>query len=158
MLYEHSEKVGIVVGLVFLVFVFFGVFVSTNNFVNVQMQAAQAVIHAQGTTLEDISEKLNFMLQRTASGDWSRFVFASAIFVAISLIASIFLAGWAGTAAENRPRSFVLLSRQAEEEKKIALGKRKRRWVSFIASIATSIGSGFVSKVLFELAYRRWLY
>lgn len=155
-LYKHSEKVGIIVALVFLLIVFVGVFLSTNNFVNIQMQAAQAVIQVQDNTLENISRKLDFMVQRTASGDWSRFVFASAIFVVISVIGAVFLGIWAGSAAENRPRSFVLLSRQAEEAKKIAVEKRKKRWFSFIASIVSSIGSGLVSKVLFELAYRRW--
>ena len=156
LLHQHSAKVGILVALVFLLIVFVGVFFSTNNFVNVQMQAAQEVIQLKGTTLEDISRKLDFMVQRSASGDWSRFVFAAAIFIVISLIGSVFLGAWAGSAAENRPRSFVLLSRKAEDNKKIVLEKEKRRWFSFIASIVSSIGSGVISKLLFELAYRRW--
>jgi hypothetical protein len=156
LLHQHSGKVGILVALVFLLIVFVGVFFSTNNFVNVQMQVAQEVIQLKGTTLEDISRKLDFMVQRSASGDWPRFVFAAAIFIVISLIGSVFLGAWAGSAAENRPRSFVLLSRKAEDNKKLVLEKEKRRWFSFIASIVSSIGSGVISKLLFELVYRRW--
>jgi hypothetical protein len=58
------------------------------------------------------------------------------------------------TSAENRPESFVLLSRKADEYRLKALRKRKRQWLVFVASVLTSILAGVIANALFALAVK----
>jgi hypothetical protein len=157
LLYEYSERVGLATGLIFFVIALIGVFVSTNRFVETQMGIAQSLMTSTSSDLSDISKKLNFIIERAASGEWTRFIFASAIFVVLSLIASLFLGIWSGVTADNRPSSFILLSRRAEENKRTTLEKQKRQWLAFGASVVSSVVTGFISNILFTIAYVRWL-
>jgi len=155
--YRYSGTIGIVVGLLFFLMVLIGVFISTNKFVEIQMQTAQNLLSGPANSLVDVSSKLDFVIRRAATADWARFVFASTIFVVLSGILSFVFGGWAATAAENRLASFVLLSKKAEDNKNELLRKRHRRLLSFIASIFSSVASGLVSRVLFATAFERWL-
>ena len=137
--------------------VLIGVFISTNKFVEIQMQTAQNLLSGPANSLVDVSSKLDFVIRRAATAEWARFVFASTIFVVLSGILSFVFGGWAATAAENRLASFVLLSKKAEDNKNELLRKRHRRLLSFIASIFSSVASGLVSRVLFATAFERWL-
>jgi hypothetical protein len=68
----------------------------------------------------------------------------------VSLIAAIIFGVWVASKADNKPRSFVLLSRAAEEYKKQIEGKRQRDWILFAVSIFTSVVTGVIANVIFS--------
>ena len=70
----------------------------------------------------------------------------------VGVIASVALGAWVTEAADNRPPSFVLLSKKAEEDQKKEMRGGERRWVIFFLSIATSIAAGVIANAVFALA------
>jgi hypothetical protein len=143
---RHSNKLGLIAGLVTYLIVVFGTFFATHRFAEWQLDKIKAV-----TTLQ-ITEKIDFLAARYAEGSWTQFNLLLTVFLLAAIIGAIAIAAWVSVSAENRPRSFVLLSRKAEEDRVKALRKRQRQWLNFGASMITSILSGFVANALFAWA------
>lgn len=143
---RHSGKLGVIAALVTYLIVVFGSFLATRRF------AAWQIDKIQAATALQVSEKIDFMTARYAEGSWTQFTLLLTVFLLAALIGAIAIGIWVSDSGENRPSSFVLLSRKAEEERVEALNKRERRWLIFGASVLTSILSGFVANALFAWA------
>jgi hypothetical protein len=96
-----------------------------------------------------IISKIDFLLEVISSGAWPRLEFAAIGFLAISLVIAISLGVWVGGKADNRPRSFILLSKAAEEQRKKFVERRRRDWYLFGVSVLTSILTGIISNIVF---------
>ena len=155
--YDHSGLIGLIVGLVFLSMTVVGSFVWTNHFVESQLRAARTVMQNSASSAEALGIRLNFLIERTVSGEWTRFLFALAIFVFVSGVLSIVFGIWTSSAAENRPSSFVLLSKRAEDEKVKALAMREHGWLQFVGSIIVMVITGICANALFNVWFLPWL-
>lgn len=145
---RHAAKLGVIAALVAYLIVVSGSFLATRRFAAWQLNKIRAATALQ------ISDKIDFLTARYAEGSWTQFNLLLTVFLLATLIGAIAIGIWVSDAAENRPRSFVLLSRKAEEYRAEALKKRKRQWLAFGVSVVISISSGFVANALFALAVR----
>jgi hypothetical protein len=153
---RHSERVGLLAGIFFLVATYIAGYRAANSFLNEQLIRLQNFVSPDGAA-PGISEKLDFMLQLIAEGGWARFSFFVGMSAVFLLVFAIVFGVVVGTLAENRPSSFVVLSQQAAARKNETLRKEQRRWLSFLGSVsidflaalaAHSFFSHFLSKML----------
>lgn len=143
---RHSAKLGVIAALVTYLIVVFGSFLATRRFAAWQLDKIQAALALQ------VAEKIDFLTARYAEGSWTQFNLLLTVFLLAALIGAIAIGLWVSDSGENRPRSFVLLSRKAEEDRVEALRKRQKQWLIFGASVITSVLSGFVANALFAWA------
>lgn len=145
---RHDEAIGFSVGAVVFSAALLGSFVAMKRFGLAQIAAAQS-IKTTPPSLERLAEAMDYLVDTLAGGLWLRFGYDLFVFLFITLLAAILLGGWVGSSADNRPRSFVLLSRKAEEIKGEYLQKRKRKWLMFAVSVGTSAVSSLVADIIF---------
>jgi hypothetical protein len=78
-------------------------------------------------------------------------------FALFAVIASIAFGILVESTADNRPRSFVVLTDKSETNKQELLRKEQRKWLSFLGSLITGISVGVVSNVVFSVSLAKWL-
>lgn len=146
---KHSGFIGFLAAAIFFVGALGGSYVATNKFIS----SYTASVMSLGKNLSHnetlLGAKVDFLLNVITQGAWPRFILSVVGFVVLSLVIAIFLGIWVGTSADNYPRSFVLLTKAAEDNKKKFLDRVKRDWLMFVLSIITSIITGIVGNILF---------
>jgi uncharacterized membrane protein len=150
-IYKQSGWIGFTFGSLFFLITLFGAYLTVNKFVALQMSTAQDFLRSEIS----VSDKVTYLIQAINQGAWPRFQYALLLFIFISLVIAVFLGAWVNTSAENHPRSFLLLSREAEEDRSRHLEKRKRKWLVFAISIIVSIISGIISNFIFAYMFSK---
>lgn len=133
-----------------------GAYYSANQFLTQQLNRVHAFLQTEGTS-PSVSDKLDFLLSLAAEGSWPRFAFMIGSFALFAFIASIAFGILIGSTADNRPRSFIVLTDKSEANKQEMLRKEQRKWLSFFGSIVGGITIGVVSNVIFSVSLARWL-
>lgn len=148
-IYKNSQKIGFNAGYLFFISSIIGAFGTSSKFIESYLSKVEKIkaVSPAGTDL--LSAKLDFLVEIISTGVWPRFILAIIAFVVISLVLAIFLGIWVGSKANNRPRSFVLLSKAAEKKSEEIANKRRRDWVMFGISVFTSIVTGIISNIFF---------
>ena len=149
LIYRHSEAIGLSTGILFFLGAITGVFLTSSRFIESYLEKVHALAGDATNNAEVLSSKLDFLIEVISTGVWPRFIFAVVVFLVISLILSIVLGIWVGSKANNKPASYVLLSKAAEERRTKRMNKLRRDWFMFSASIAASIVTGIVSNIIF---------
>jgi len=146
---RNSSGIGFSAGSLLFISSIIGVFITTSNFMQSYLLKMTEVSIIKKAGTEAIMAKIDFLLEVISSGAWPRFILSVVSFLVMSLILSIVLGTWVGTSAENRPKSFILLTPEAEKRKVELMGKRKRDWTMFGLSILSSIATGIVGNIIF---------
>jgi hypothetical protein len=115
------------------------------------------VLEPHGSGASNIAGKIDFLIQAAAQGVWPRFALGLSGFFLISLILSVVLAVWVGTAADTSPPSFLLLSKKAQDHKAKVLEAKRRPWLKFIVSVPTSILVGVIANIVFAEFFTTWV-
>jgi hypothetical protein len=153
---RHSGKIGVISGLSFMSATVGGAYYSANVFLGQQLDRVQSFLQAKGAA-PSVSDKLDFLLRLAAEGSWPRFAFMIGSFALFALLASIAFGILIGSTADNKPRSFVVLTEKTEENKLQMLRKEQAKWLSFIGSIITGVAIGVASNVVFSVSLAKWL-
>lgn len=148
-IYKKSDVIGLSIGVLFFIGAIIGVIFAGINFINSYSEAASAIETSAVPSQNIVQLKIDFLVDIITQGIWHRFIFKAVLFIVFSLIVSIILGFWVTKKANNRPISFVLLSKAACEYRKKILSKRKRDWFLFVVSIFTSIIAGVISSLIF---------
>ncbi len=150
LLYRYSGWIGLISGSIFFGIFLSGAYRASSNFLNTKLLESATIINNSPPGMEGIQAHLQYLVKQTARGDWSKFSFALAWFFVISLIVSVLLGIWVSSGADNRPASFVRLSKAAEKHKEKLLKKQRQRWyrlaIPYLAAISTSI----LGTIIFE--------
>lgn len=153
---RHSGKLAVLSGLSFMSATAGGAYYSANRFLIQQLDQVHTFLQTEGAS-PSVSDKLDFLLRLAAEGSWPRFAFMIGSFALFALIASIAFGILIGSTADNKPRSFIVLTDKSETRKQELMRKEQRKWLSFVGSIATGIAVGVVSNVIFSVALAKWL-
>lgn len=145
-IYNHSDAIGVSMAALTFLFALFGAYLSMRRFRHTQIGNAQSLISSQS----GLNEKIDFLIQSNATGEWQSFGYALLLFLFISAVISVLLGIWVGSTADNKPKSFILISKKAEEAKAIYEQKRKNGWRLFVISIVTSIITKLIANVIFS--------
>jgi hypothetical protein len=149
-IYRYSGTIGFLSGCLFLASSILGVLKTSSSFVNAYIARVAAIGQTSQSPPEVLAAKIDFLIEMISTGAWSRFTFASILFLVLSGVFAILFGTWIGAKASNTPRSFVLLSKAAEETRKAVLNKRRRDWFLFAVSILASIVAGVISNFIFS--------
>lgn len=147
---KYSDIIGFISGSLFFLGAIVGVIYTSSKFIASYTDKIAELGSGAIAEASVVSAKLDFLINVISTGVWPRFVFSVIVFLVICLVISIFLGTWVGSSAYSRPRSFVLLSKTAEEKRKKILSKMKRDWFMFWVSVITSIGTGIVANLIFN--------
>lgn len=146
---RHSGEIGFLAAIIIFLSAIAGVLYTSSKFISSYTEKIEALGNSAIEEAEVISAKLDFLINVISTGAWPRFVFAVVVFLVICLVISIFLGTWVGSTASSKPKSFILLSRKAEESRTKIINKMKRDWLLFWVSVITSIGTGILANVIF---------
>ena len=146
---KHSGKIGFFVGASFFTSAIVGVLLTIKKFTNSYLSELSNISSNTLSSSDLLSQKVDFLINIIAKGTWPRFSFSIFSFMIVSLVLSIFLSIWVASKADNKPSSFVILSKSSEEFQKKSLEKRKRDWYLFGVSIITSIVTSVIANIIF---------
>lgn len=149
-LWKNSGMIGFGSGVVLFLSALLGVVITSSKFIEVYLAKVNDLLIGGKTADEILTSKIDFVVEIISTGVWPRFTFSIVVFLIISLILAIILGSWIGSKADNRPESFVLLSKKAEEKRSNYLAERKRDWLMFSVSILASIGTGVIANLVFS--------
>lgn len=150
-IYEKSGLIGFISGSLLIILALVGAYFGQNKFVESQLGSAQVLM----TSAANDAEKLNYLIESAIKGPWVRYQYAQLIFIIVSFVLAVSMGVWVSSTADNRPRSFIRLSKKAEEVRDRYLEKRKRRWLVFVISLVVSILTGVISNYIFAALYSR---
>lgn len=147
---EHSDSIGLALGLIIFFGAIAGSAVTTANFIDSHLLTYTDKFVNLSGDLKSLNTRVEYLVNISLSGVWPRFLLMLVSFVSASIVVAIFLGMWVSNKANNKPPSFILLS----EESKIMKGKHenkiKRDWRMFCVSVITSIFVGILSNILFH--------
>jgi hypothetical protein len=141
----HSGTIAVAIGLLFFVSTIAVCLFSADRIAAEQLNTIASLLQKSGA----FDLKLNRLLQLAADGFWGKYFFSVLIFIIFSFVTSIVLGIWAGSTADARKPSYILLTKKSEQHKIAEDHSYKLRWLSFLASIAGSIATGIISNILF---------
>lgn len=148
-IYKNSGEIGLSAGIIFFLSAIVGVVITSSRFIEVYLDKVHALSTETANSAVVMASKLDFLVEVISTGVWPRFIFSVIVFLLISLILSIALGVWVGTKADNRPMSYVLLSKAAVERRSKSITKLQRDWYMFAVSVAVSVVTGVVSNIIF---------
>jgi hypothetical protein len=154
---NHSGPIGFSFGLGFFVLSMLGAYFTASRLVTAQVAAAKSLLESHGSAATSIAGKIDFLVQAAAQGAWPRFALGLSGFFFASIVLAIIAGAWVGTAAENSPSSFLLISKKAEERKVEVLEAQQRTSVKFIASLIMGVSTGLVANIIFAKLFPAWV-
>lgn len=143
---RKSLPIGLSVGLVVFVILFYGQSLITERAVSHQLQGVGDLLGSLAT----VNDKLDAIIKMIVSGMATKLSEMSSRYVSIGAIFSLILAFYVGSKADIRKPSFVTLTKRALDEKEIILKKFESNWVKFWASSVFGILIGIASNVAYD--------
>lgn len=146
---KHSGKIGFLIGVSFIASAIAVVFYSIKKFTNSYLSEFVNISNKTLSASDLLSQKVDFLIEIITKGLWPRFSVYIISFLFVSLVLSILLAIWVEFKADNKPSSFVILSKASKEFQRKTLEKRRRDWFFFGVSVVTSIATSVVANIIF---------
>ncbi len=144
---RKSSQIGIITALLFFLGSIIGIYINTKSFLKSELIKVDNFVSANN---QNVSKKVDFILNYIASNDQNFFFIKSLIFIVVSVVIAIVLGIWVENLANNRRYSFVVLTRESVRAKDAYEVKKKRKTLWFFLSLIISIVSGIASNYLFN--------
>jgi hypothetical protein len=143
---RRSERIGLFTGLLFLISSLVGIFFYTRSFNKNEIDTVNDFI--KNTTV--IDGKVDYLLNYVAQNNQNLFFLKSLLFIVVSIFVAIILGVWVESQADNKTKSFLVLTREAKKNRDTQVKKSERKVYWFWASIATSILTGVFANYIFK--------
>lgn len=142
---RKSITIGILSGVFFLLFSLVGVYIHMKEFV---VNEIEKVSYFTQNSI-DIIKKTDYLLNYIAENSPNIFLLKSLLFIVIAIFLSILIGGWVESLADNKIKSYVILTREAKNSRDKLLKKENRKTILFWISILTSIICGVLGNYIF---------
>ena len=149
-IYKNSGMIGLLAGLSFLISMMIGAWNTYSIYRDKYLENINTMANNIKDPMDFLTFKMNNLLDFVVGGSESELSYIFSTVLLISFIISIILGTIISIKANNRPKSFVLLSQLAEDEKKKTEIKRKRNWMYFVLSILIGIITSIIGSILFK--------
>jgi len=146
---KNSGKIGASTGALFFVSSIATALITMKKFTETYLHDIQKISNQNISSGDILIQKIDFLVDITTNGIWTKFSFYSGSFIVISLIASIIISFIVEHKADNKPSSHVILSKKSKEYYDESIIKIKRDWILFFISMGISIVTGIISNALF---------
>lgn len=145
-LQKNSSNIGLFTGILFFICSLITVFNWTSNFNHNEVAEASKIIESA----KNLDFKVDTILQYLANNSHNQFSQKINIFISISLFLAIFLGFWVSSLANNKTRSYLVLTAEAKSNMERLRKKSRNKIVLFFVSIGMSI----ITKVLASFAFQ----
>jgi hypothetical protein len=146
---KYEGWISLISAFIFFLFSVTGTFWAIINFSNSKISATTELLKTNMSG--NVNSKIDFLIQDYAMGDWPKFYFKIFIFLVFSLIFAIIFGIWTSSAVSRKGPSFLNLTRESKNYKKVIINKSRRQWLNFALSILTNIICGITSSYIFIL-------
>jgi hypothetical protein len=148
---KESSRIGLLTAILFLFSSLIGVYFATMTFNKTEVIKVTNFVK----NTSNLSSKTDYLLNYIAANGQNLFFLKSLLFVVISIFTAIILGVWIDLLADNKTRSYLVLTREAKKDMERLLKKSKRKyllfWVSITISIFTSILANYIFKWMTEM-------
>lgn len=148
-IHENNGWVSLIAGLTFFGASAFVAYKTNTEMVAKQLNEIEAALATQGVDLAGVSGRLDLLIRNLSASGWRAMSSMLPAQITVSAIASVVFAAIIGSLASNAPRSYVLLSKKAEEKMATDERKLRRRWWELGVSFVLGIVGGVISNMLF---------
>ena len=142
---NKSNSISKIASLMFIIIAIICIYFSVSSKLNTDIKKVSNFASSHS----NVNEKINYLLNYTAQGAQSEFMFKGMIYGTISIIVAIFLGIWIDNLAGYQPMSYLVLTREAKKRQKKQVEREKHKLTWFIASIFITIILGIVSNYIF---------
>lgn len=146
LLRKKSSTIGILIAILFLISSLVGIYLLTRSFNSNEVSKVSGFIKET----KDISLKTDFILNYIASNSQNLFFLKSLLYVVISIFLAIILGVWVDSMADNKTKSYLVLTREAKKSRDKLVEKSKKQFFWFWFSIGASIISSVIANYLFK--------
>ena len=147
---RHSEKISFAVAALFFTAAIAMSFLTASHIRKFQ-QIKVAQFLEQKTLVE---EKINFMLMSVADNVWPTYFFSVIVFLIFSLVVAVLIGTWVENTADTDKPGFIVLTPEAEKQKKRILKRYDRKWTLFILSLIASVCTGLLANIIFHVLWQ----
>lgn len=143
---KKSSTIGLLTGILFLISSLISIFISTTSFnVNEIKKVAQYT-----KEIKSADTKINYLLNYVAENSQNLFFLKSQLYIVISVFIAVLLGVWVASLANNKTRSYLVLTREAKKNRDKLVEKSKNKVYWFWVSIAISVLTGILSNYIFN--------
>jgi hypothetical protein len=143
---RKSTQIGLLTGILFLLSSLISIFFYTRSF-NIN-EVNEVTDFISNSTV--IDGKVDYLLNYIAQNNQNLFFLKSQLFIVVSIFIAIVLGVWVESLADNKTKSFLILTREAKKNRDVKVEKSNRRVYWFWASIVISVLTGVVANYLFK--------
>jgi hypothetical protein len=150
-IYKNHGWIGFFGGFFFFISLIFATLKIYNQLTIDYIEKVNLIANETTNEIELLLVKVNSIFDFTFGTSEVNISFSLALFIFGAFMASIILGNWLSEKSNNRPQSFVLLSKLAEENRIKVKNKIRTNWILFGVSIITSIITSIIASVLFKI-------
>jgi disulfide bond formation protein DsbB len=143
---RRSERIGLFTGLLFLISSLIGIYFYTRSFNKNEINKVTNFVKKT----KIIDGKVDYLLNYIAQNNQNLFFLKSLLFIVVSIFIAIILGVWVESQADNKTKSYLVLTREANKYRDIQVKKSERKVLWFWASIVISILTGVLSNYFFK--------
>lgn len=143
---KKSSTIGLLTGILFLISSLISIFISTINF-NVDEVKKVAEYTQKVKILEG---KIDYLLNYIAENSQNLFFLKTQLYIVVSIFIAIVLGVWVVSLANNKTKSYLVLTREAKKNRDYLAEKSKNKIYWFWFSIGFSILTGILSNYIFN--------
>ena len=149
-IYKNSGTIGFLSGVLFFIGSIAGSVYTSSRFISSYIEKLKEMTGEEVTQSDLLLSKVDFLIEIISTGAWPKFIFAVVAFIVISAIVSVFIGMFIAEKADNGPKSYVLLSKSAEEYRDRKNNELSKGWGAFWISIASGIATGLIANYIFS--------
>lgn len=143
---KKSSTIGLLTGILFLISSLISIFFSTRTF-NVG-EVKKVAEYTKNVKVVD--SKVDYLLNYIAENSQNLFFLKSQLYIVVSIFIAILLGVWVASLANNKTRSYLVLTREAKKNRDKLVEKSKNKVYWFWFSIGVSILTGILSNYIFN--------
>jgi len=151
-LLRKSDSLGVIMSLLVFGASILGTILGANAFSAKTMARVNIYLNSKPLSVGD---KINFISQYIAKGEWFKFNNSVVLFIVTMLIVSIVSGVWVSSALEIMEPSFITITKEATKFRDKEIKKLCRNWRMFFASIIGSIFVGVMGNYVFYILQNR---
>ncbi|WP_225182347.1 hypothetical protein [Pectobacterium aroidearum] len=148
-IHTHHNKIGNTLAFFIFACSIISAYYTTINFIkNYALKIKE--ITASANSQDILLNKIDFLLEISATGAWPRHILSIVALIIFSLIISIIIGGWVSGKGESRLISWILLTEESKLARERYLKHQNRNIVLFFATAILSIAYGVLGNILYS--------
>lgn len=143
---RKSNTIGLLAGTIFFLACLISIFITTREFNNLEIERANLIIKKA----INVDAKINYILSYLASNKQELYSQVSQIFFVVSFILAVFFGTWIASLANNKAKSYLVLTREAKTYMDASIKKSKNKFILFFISIGVSVITKIIASFIFS--------